>query len=161
MKIRFQSGPAVLALAVIAGFALAPTAQAKVTKMHFDLSGPAETPPTDSKGTGHGTVTYDDKTMELKWHITWSGLGSDATASHFHGPAKPGTPAGVVLPTRSPGGLTSPLIGSATLSEEQAKQLLAGDWYWNIHTKDHPPGELRGQVVPDGAGKAKKAADKP
>lgn len=30
----------------------------------------------------------------------------------------------------------------------QAEQLIAGDWYINIHTADHPAGELRGQVSP-------------
>jgi len=38
--------------------------------------------------------------------------------------------------------------GEATLTPEQAKQFEAGDWYINVHTKDHPAGEIRGQVKP-------------
>src|SRR5579871_3549080 len=45
-------------------------------------------------------------------------------------------------------GLASPITGKATLTAAQAKQFAAGEWYINIHTKDHPAGEIRGQVVP-------------
>ena len=38
--------------------------------------------------------------------------------------------------------------GEETLTPEQAKQFEAGDWYINVHTKDHPAGEIRGQVKP-------------
>jgi len=31
---------------------------------------------------------------------------------------------------------------------EQAQQFMAGDWYVNVHTKEHPGGEIRGQVMP-------------
>ena len=38
--------------------------------------------------------------------------------------------------------------GKATLTEAQAKQFEAGDWYINVHTKAHPGGEIRGRVKP-------------
>jgi CHRD domain len=41
-----------------------------------------------------------------------------------------------------------PVSGQATLTPEQAKQFTAGEWYINIHTTAHPPGEMRGQVMP-------------
>ncbi|HVJ56067.1 MAG TPA: CHRD domain-containing protein [Aliidongia sp.] len=147
MTIRFRSAHAVPVLAALALLALTPAAEAKEIHLHFGLSGKAETPPNDSKGKGHGDVTYDDQTMEMKWKISWKGLSGDATAAHFHGPAKPGASAGPVVAIKAADGITSPLIGSATLTDDQAKQLLAGDWYWNIHTKQFPNGELRGQVV--------------
>ena len=43
-----------------------------------------------------------------------------------------------------------PLIGSVTLSEAQAKDLLAGLLYVNIHTAANPKGEIRGQVAKSG-----------
>ena len=42
----------------------------------------------------------------------------------------------------------SPFTGSVTLTDAQAAQLKAGGWYVNLHSKDHPAGELRGQIVP-------------
>ena len=43
--------------------------------------------------------------------------------------------------------LVSPFEGTATLTEAQAADLLAGRWYVNIHTASYPGGELRGQVT--------------
>ncbi len=37
--------------------------------------------------------------------------------------------------------------GSATITAEQAKDLLDGKWYFNLHTAANPGGEIRGQVV--------------
>jgi hypothetical protein len=40
------------------------------------------------------------------------------------------------------------MTGQATLTPAQAEQFMAGDWYINVHTQDHPAGEIRGQVMP-------------
>jgi len=40
-----------------------------------------------------------------------------------------------------------PLEGSATLTDVQAADLMAGKWYVNIHTAANKGGEIRGQVV--------------
>ena len=68
---------------------------------------------------------------------------------HFHGPASPGATNGVQLNIGDISGLTSPSIGSAVISETFKDELLAGDWYINIHTDANGPGEIRGQVVPE------------
>jgi hypothetical protein len=44
--------------------------------------------------------------------------------------------------------LPSPIKGSETLTPDQAKDLLAGKWYFNVHTAAHGPGEIRGQLNP-------------
>ena len=41
----------------------------------------------------------------------------------------------------------SPFKCSATLTPEQMADVLAGRWYVNVHTPNHPPGEIRGQLV--------------
>ena len=139
---------AALALATLVA---APAAQAKTTTYRVVLNGKIETPPTDSKGTGTGTVTYDDETKLLSWNIKFSGLTGDATAAHFHGPAKPGVPANIMVPAAAKGEpLVSPIVGSATLTDDQAKALTDGQMYFNIHTAKNPPGEIRGQVVKAG-----------
>jgi hypothetical protein len=155
MKIRFRAGMAAMALA-LAAFAAAPAADAKTTTYRVVLNGKSETPPNDTKGHGMGVVKYDDETKELSWNIKFSGLTGDATAAHFHGPAKPGVAAGIMVPAAPKGGaLISPIVGSSTLTDDQAKALTDGMMYFNIHTKQNPPGEIRGQVLKAGGMKMK------
>ncbi len=42
---------------------------------------------------------------------------------------------------------SSPAEGSATLTDAQAADLVAGKYYVNIHTAANPGGEIRGQVT--------------
>jgi hypothetical protein len=99
---------------------------------------------TTSTGTGSATITYDEATNLLSWDITYSGLSGPPTVAHFHGPAVPGVSAGVQVPITV---TASPLIGSATITDEQEADLLAGLYYVNIHTALNPGGEIRGQVT--------------
>ena len=80
--------------------------------MSATLSGAQEVPPTPSTGSGKGEVTLTGST--LTWTVSYSGLTGPVTGAHFHGPALPGTNAGVVLPFAQP--LTSPIKGTATLT---------------------------------------------
>src|SRR5712671_6844520 len=82
---------------------------------------------------------------QVTCQITYSGLSGTPTAAHFHGPAQPGANAGVAVPI--PNVATSPAQGSATLTDAQAADLLAGRYYINIHTAANPAGEIRGQVT--------------
>jgi CHRD domain len=134
---------AYLVFAALAAFAVSP---ALAETLHFKatLTGPAETPPTDSKGTGTVDATYDDATKTLGWTINYSGLTGPAIAAHFHGPAAAGTAAPIEVPLT--GSLDSPIKGSATLTDAQAKDLTSGMMYFNIHTAAHKPGEIRGQM---------------
>ena len=110
--------------------------------MNVALSGANEVPPNNSTAVGMARIDLTGTT--LKWVITYSGTTGPVTAGHFHGPAAPGANAGVVLPFTGP--MTSPIEGSATLTQAQLDQLKAGLWYVNLHTAAHPGGELRGQV---------------
>jgi len=108
-----------------------------------ELKGSSEVPPNPATGTGMVTVTFDPTTKQLTWDGTYSGLTGPATGAHFHGPAEPGKNAGVAVPITP----ASPLKGSATLTDAQAADLIAGRWYINIHTDANKGGELRGQLV--------------
>lgn len=145
MTIRKKSGMVALALA-LAAFAVAPSAYAKTWTYSVTLNGKSETPATTSKGTGKGWVKFDDATKEMSWSIKYMGLTGDATAAHFHGPAKPGAAAGVLVPIPK-GGVMDPIVGSATLTDDQATALTTGMMYFNVHTAANPGGEIRGQVV--------------
>ena len=129
------------ALALAAG---AP-ANAAAIAYQADLTGAQETPPTDSKGKGSVDAAYDAATKTLTWTIAYSGLTGPAAAAHFHGPAKVGVKAAPVVPIK--GDLKSPIKGSATLTDAQAKDLQDGLWYFNIHSAKFPDGEIRGQLT--------------
>lgn len=108
------------------------------------LSGTSEVPPNNSPATGELEAKLDKATGKLSWTITYSGLTGPAAMAHFHGPAPVGKNAGVVIAFQSP---ASPITGEATLTTTQITDLEAGLWYANVHTKVHPAGEIRGQVV--------------
>ncbi len=110
------------------------------------LNGAQEVPPNlATPATGTGVITFNTATRQLTWSISYSGLQSPISDAHFHGPTPAGVDAGVQVPI-GPG--ASPLTGSATLTPPQAVDLLAGQYYVNIHTDSLPGGEIRGQVMP-------------
>ena len=129
---------------VIALLSFASSAYALFYHAEFPLSPGQEVPPVASAATGQGVLDYDTAANLLSWSITYSGLATDLAAAHLHGPAPAGVNAGVVVPmTIGP----SPIVGSATISDAQGVELLNELWYVNLHTAQHPAGELRGQVV--------------
>ena len=93
---------------------------------------------------GEVDATLDTATNKLVYTVPYMGLSGDATAAHFHGPAAVGVNAGVVVPIK--GALASPIHGETTLTAEQAADLMAGKWYFNVHTAANPGGEVRGQL---------------
>ena len=114
-------------------------------KLKATLDGKSETPPNASTATGTADIDYDAASKKLTWKLTYSGLTGPATAAHFHGPAEVGKNAGVAVAI--PNATTSPNEGSATLTDAQAADLLAGKYYVNVHTAANPGGEIRGQVT--------------
>ena len=133
----------VIAMVALATMAFAAPASAE--KLKATLDGKSEVPATTSGGTGTADLDYDAASKKLSWKLTYSGLSGPATAAHFHGPAESGKNAGVAVPI--PGAANSPVEGSATLTDAQAADLLAGKLYVNIHTAANPGGEIRGQVM--------------
>src|ERR1700761_5919442 len=114
-------------------------------KFKATLDGKSESPPNASAGTGTADIDYDPASKKLTWKLTYSGLSGPATAAHFHGPAEAGKNAGVAVAI--PNATTSPNEGSATLTDAQAADLMAGKYYVNVHTAANPGGEIRGQVT--------------
>ncbi|MGO9742874.1 MAG: CHRD domain-containing protein [Roseiarcus sp.] len=132
-----------LILAATAFVAFTPALAQEVTFKAM-LDGKSETPPTTSAGTGAVTAEFDTATKMLSWTVEYSGLTGPATMAHFHGPAPVGKPAPIMVPLQ--GSLDSPISGSATLTDDQAKALMDGMMYFNIHTAANKPGEIRGQL---------------
>jgi CHRD domain len=126
----------------IAGVLISP-ATAEVVNLKAAMNAGTEVPPNSSAGTGTLTATYDTASKKLSWKGSYSGLTGPATAAHFH-TGEPGKNGGVALPI-TPN--ASPFEGSATLTDAQAADLLAGKWYVNVHTEANKGGEIRGQVT--------------
>lgn len=135
----------VVGVAAASMLALAPAAFAQAVTYKANLTGAAQVPPNTTKGTGTLQATYDPASKKLTYTVNYKDLTGPATAAHFHGPADAKTNAAVVVPAAAP--LTSPIKGEATLTDAQAADLVAGRWYFNIHTAANPPGEIRGQVM--------------
>jgi hypothetical protein len=137
-----------IALTVGVGIATASlgmaAASAETIKLKADLKGSNEVPPNSSPASGTAEATLDTATKVLTWVVTFKDLTGPAVGAHFHGPSEPGKNAGIVLPFKT---TQSPIEGTATLSETQMGDLLAGKWYANIHTAANPGGELRGNMA--------------
>lgn len=118
---------------------------ASAEKLKATLDAKSEVPPTASSGSGMADLDYNAASKKLSWKLSYSGLSGPATAAHFHGPSDPGKNAGVAVAI--PNAAKSPVEGSATLTDAQAADLLAGKYYINIHTQANPGGEIRGQVT--------------
>jgi hypothetical protein len=112
-----------------------------------NLQPSSEVPPRVSKGHGVLDAQFDTSTKMLTWTATYDELSGPVTMAHFHGPAPVGQNAKVQVPVDK-SALASPMKGKATLTDQQITDLMAGQWYFNIHTAENPSGEIRGQVMP-------------
>jgi len=159
----------------LAGFA--PAAGAAPIVFTALLSGPNESPPNASPGTGFATVTFDPFANTMRVQITFGGLLAGTTASHIHAttalpftgtaivatttPNFPGFPLGVTSGTYdrtfdmtlassyNPAFVTA--NGGSVPAAEAAmfSALNSGRAYLNIHTSQFPSGEIRGFLVSD------------
>lgn len=126
-------------------------------------------------GSGTFTATLDTSTNVFTYNVQFSGLTSNISLGHIHGPFIPGggsNSAGVILnfdpstansaPNAVFTGLKTATAGSATGTitlnsnvqltatingDSLRKLLLAGAAYANIHTVQNGGGEVRGQIA--------------
>ncbi|MBI3704805.1 MAG: CHRD domain-containing protein [Rhizobiales bacterium] len=132
------------ALACATALVLASPSMAAMVNLKADLKASSEVPPNTSTGSGTLTATYDDASKKLTWKGNVSGLSGPATAAHFHA-GEAGKNGAVAVPIA--GADKGAFEGSATLTDAQAADMLAGKWYVNIHTAANKGGEIRGQLT--------------
>lgn len=140
MKFGFA---ALLAAGTVAMAAASPL-NAQTVHYSVALTGAAEVPPNSTTGTGTVEADLDTATRTFTYTVTYAGLTGPAVAAHFHGPAAAGANAPPIIAIKN---LASPITGSAVLTADQMAELQAGKWYFNVHTKAHPGGEIRGQLT--------------
>lgn len=121
-----------------------------VVTSNNSMSGSQEVPAVTTTATGSINVTYNKNSKELSYTATWSGLSGAVTAMHFHGPAVAGISAGVLIGvTGFPAAASGSVSGTLTVPNTGVileADLLAGKWYFNVHTAANPSGEIRGQI---------------
>ena len=147
-RLRTMSLHLTLVVSLLA-LSLVSTSRGQVESQPFTatLTGAQEVPSVTTDGTGSATLFFDPTTNALTWSLTFASLTGPATGAHVHGPAAAGSNADIQVDIGAVSGLTSPLAGTATLTDAQASDLLAGLLYLNIHTDLNPGGEIRGQVL--------------
>jgi len=120
------------------------------------MSGAQETPSTNTKGTGTATLTLDG--TKLKYSVEIHDLSGAPTAAHIHvgaiGIAGPPVYTFVIKSGVGDGGTISEgtidltTDASTGVSGDSLKVLLNnGKAYVNVHSKNFPGGEIRGQVM--------------
>jgi len=139
-----MSSRSIMLASLALGASIALAGPASADKMKATLDSASEVPANTSAGKGTADIDFDPATKKLTWKLTYSGLTGPATMAHFHGPAEAGKNAGVAVPITP---ATSGSEGSATLTDAQAADLLAGKYYVNIHTEANKGGEIRGQLT--------------
>lgn len=166
------------ALVALFALVLAGPAAAAVSSYVVSLSGPNESPPNASPGTGTATVDIDPVAHTMALNVSFTGLLGTTTACHIHAAtavAGTGT-AGVATTTPTfagfPGGVTSGVYANTldmTLASSynpsyvtahggttaQAEidlfaAIAAGKAYLNVHSNVFPGGEIRGFLLPAG-----------
>lgn len=122
----------------------------------------AEVPPVAVMTNASGSADFEFDDGEMSYTIDVANI-TGVTASHIHGPAAAGAPAGVLVTLFvGPQGGTGVVNGRletgsftqtdvpATVSMDSLRVLMrAGLTYVNVHTVANPPGEIRGQIQED------------
>jgi hypothetical protein len=132
-----------VAIALTGCSALQPDAH--LAAFSTQIIGVNQVPPVATPASGQLFAVLNKSTRLFRWKLSFTGLRGSATGGHFHGPAVVGANATSALAFKAP--VKSPFEGQATLTAVQAADLLAGKWYVDIHTANHPGGEIRGQLI--------------
>jgi CHRD domain len=164
---RPELAGAILAIAVT-------TISANAQTFHADLSGFDELSPGAVFTPGQGTLTLklDQKLQLVTYTLTYSGLTATVTQSHIHfgkerdigsifvflcGTATNPGPTGTPTCPNPSGTVTGQLTGNSVIGVP-SQNITAGDFsilpaallsdtaYVNVHTVNHPGGEIRGQI---------------
>lgn len=140
----FKMGALALAAASLAGLSLAGAAQAEES-LKAKLTGAAEKPPGDPKGSGTATLKVDTAKNQVCYELKVEGFAG--TMAHIHkGGADVAGPVAVPLTAPDSAGKSQ---GCATADAAVVKDIAAnpGGYYVNVHSAAFPGGAVRGQLT--------------
>ncbi|UJP05066.1 MAG: CHRD domain-containing protein [Nitrosomonas sp.] len=159
-----------LLAAAIAGFSFSGAAMAEVfafiemplTTSQEAVISPAPTPAPNSNGHGRITAFYDNLTKVLTYNVNWKledgavPRAHETGNNHIHGPAEVGTAAAIVislpdLPPTNSGNVSGSVVLTAGQASAIETGLAEGRMYYNIHSTLFGGGEIRAQLIPNGA----------
>ncbi len=118
------------------------------------LSGRQQVLPVTTPATGTITVQTIGNQMILSGAFSklTSAVIEDQTHIHLGFAGQEGAVVFGLIATLSDdgkSGLFDPALNTFSISDEQLKQLQNRQFYVNVHTTNHPSGEIRGQLLPD------------
>ncbi len=154
----------VVAVSVILGIGgLTPVPEQEL-KFTAKLSGGEEVPSVTTQAQGEATFNVSSDGNTIRYKIVRTNI-ENLTMAHIHQAAKgetgpvvawlyPATPPAVLIPGRSDGVLMEGTITASNLVgpleghplSDLINEIKAGNTYANIHTSQHPGGEIRGQI---------------
>jgi len=161
------------ALTFVAAMFMVASASDAAVRYIIALNGQNENPSNQSPATGSGLVDIDTSAHTLHVSVSFSGLTSNTTMAHIHCcilppgntsvatpvPAFPGFPLGVTsgtyehtLDLTQASSWNAPFLAANGGTPAGAEAALAagaaaGQAYFNIHTTNFPPGEIRAFLV--------------
>jgi hypothetical protein len=137
-------GTATLRAFVVSATLVLFSAAAVAADVKVNLIGADETPPVTTAASGSGTISIAaDKSVTGTVKTT----GIDGTVAHIHvgAPGQSGPP--IITLTKGSDGTWLVPAGSK-LTDDQYASFKAGNLYVNVHSAEHKPGEIRGQLKP-------------
>jgi len=136
---RRAAGMWIAAAALVLGSGVALGEDVKVK-----LTGAEETPPVTTSATGQGTI-HIGKDKSVSGTVKTKGVEGIAAHIHVGAPGDAGPP--IITLTKGADGTWTVPTGSK-LTDEQLADFKSGKLYVNVHSEQHKPGEIRGQLKP-------------
>lgn len=147
----------------LAGVAQGRSKQFNESDFKAELSGDAEVPPVETDTSGEAKFNVHDGMIDFELEIEDADDIFGAAGAHIHcAPAGQNGPVVVFLAGEVPGGFDGTIEVKATVTDanivdqtcgatiaELVDSMRDGNTYVNVHSIDHPGGEVRGQIERD------------
>lgn len=145
-RVTWWSGFAVATLLVVSACSQTPSRTSSTgmsaTRGGTTLTGTQEVPPVNTSASGVSTIEFlNDKVVT--GGVKTSNI--NGTAAHIHMGA-PGQNGPVIITLLKDGSNAWVVPGNTELSSAQLDALRAGNLYVNVHSAEHPSGEIRAQL---------------
>ncbi|MDB6089057.1 MAG: hypothetical protein JWN85_1841 [Gammaproteobacteria bacterium] len=131
-------------IAVAAAGLLLAAASVEAKDVKVALTGAEETPAVTTSASGTGTITVNED-KSVSGSIKTQGMKGTAAHIHTGAPGESGPP--IITLTQGADGTWTVPAGSK-LTDEQYASFKSGKLYVNVHSAEHPPGEIRAQLKP-------------